>query len=90
MLNYPQHQTATEEVTAPCQPPSHTTKPMTAILEAPTTAPTEAAVAPLVRGLGQPREVLGRVFRGYKFNMSKKGFLSFERLFGVLLFLRSF
>lgn len=46
------HQTATEEVTVLCQPPSPTTRPMTATLGAPITALTEAAVAPPVRGLG--------------------------------------
>lgn len=51
-LHSPHPQTATEEVTALCQPPSPTTRPMTATLEAPTTAQTEAAVVPLVRGLG--------------------------------------
>lgn len=51
-LHSPHHQTATKGVTALCQPLSPTTRPMTATLEAPTTAPTEAAVVPLVRGLG--------------------------------------
>lgn len=49
---FPHHQTATEEATAQCQPPSPTTRPMTATPGAPTTAPTEAAVAPLVRRAG--------------------------------------
>lgn len=46
------HQTATEEVTALCQPPSPTTRPMTATPGAPITALTEAAAVPPVRGLG--------------------------------------
>ena len=51
------HQTATEEVTAPCRPPSPTTRPTTATLEVLTTVPTEAAVVPPVRFLGPSSEM---------------------------------
>lgn len=47
----PPHQTATEGGTAPCQPPSPTTRVTTATPEAPTTALTAAAAAPRVSGL---------------------------------------
>lgn len=44
----PIHQTVTEVGTAPCQPPSPTTRATTATPEARTTAPTTAAAAPPV------------------------------------------
>lgn len=48
----PPFQTATEAATARCRPPSPTTTRTTATPEARTTAPTEEAAAPPVRGPG--------------------------------------